>query len=139
MDAGPLARVDPDSLARFPIARSFEGIVADHLGNLVGVDAILSGAKVDVVAHPPEALDGVFASTVDAAADTVANDDATIPPSTIPELLGAGDNADARRIEAEKYLPGADAPIEQDFKEPPAPPEDLNVPGGVEHPEPQPI
>lgn len=132
MDPGPLERLDASMLARFPLSRSFEGIVADHLGNLAGADSVLLGAKADASTGSPADLETAYATTIAPAADALANDDATFPVSSVPELLGAGDNADARRVDAEKYLPDAGAPIDQAFTDPPAAPADIGEPGDIE-------
>lgn len=136
MDPGPLDRIDPATLAPFPDARSFEGIVIDHLEQLAGSDTVLAGAAAHTVENPPDDLPGVFQVTIGDAAANAANEDQTTPPSPVPDLLSAGDNIDARRVDASRYLPDENAPIEQDFQDPPPAPSDIGEPGGVENPPP---
>ena len=135
MTAGPLELLDPASLVPFPVTPSFEGLVADRLGNLAGADVVLAGAADHAGANPPDDLEGAYASTIAPAADAANNETATTAPSTIPDRIAAGDAADDRRVDAAKYLPDVGAPIDQDFHTPPPPPDNMTTPGGVEHPE----
>jgi hypothetical protein len=136
VSAGPLELLDPASLQPFPITPSFEGLVADRLSGIAGADVVLAGAATHAGANPPDDLEGAYASTIAPAADAANNETETTVPSTIPDRIAAGDAADDRRVDAQKYLPDVGAPIEQDFKDPPAAPGDIGEPGGVENPPP---
>lgn len=137
-DPGPLALVDSTALQPFPIGPSFEGLVADRLGGIAGADAGLANTGIDATSDPPDDVEPLYASTVGAAAEDAANEDAGAPESPVPQLVDAGENADAIRKDSARYLPPADAPIEQNFTTPPNPPDDMAEPGGVEQRNPPP-
>ena len=132
----PLDRLDPSSLQPFPPAASFEGLVADRLGQLAGSDAVMAGITATAGAHPQSDLDGLFDGTVRVGADGLGDEDASMPASQLPQFIDAGDNADVLRTGVLPYLPQPDAPIEQPFTDPPAAPSDIGEPGGVENPPP---
>ena len=136
MDPGPLDNVDPSSIAPFPPAPSFEGIVAGHLEQLAGADQTLASGAAQAITGAPDALEPSYAANIGPAQAGAANEDGTLPPSGVPDALGAGDQNDARRVDNAKYLPDAGAPIEQPFVDPPPAPGDITEPGGVENPPP---
>lgn len=124
MDTGPLAHVDAAILVPFPIAETFESIVAGPLGALAGADVALTHAAGVASVNPPDDLDALYASTVGQAAIDHAATLASDPPSPAPQLVGQGDGADTLRQNVLVYLPPVDYPITLALTTPPI------VPGG---------
>ncbi len=125
----PLDVLDPSILRPFVARSSFEGLVANALDGVSGVDAGLGGPRTSAAAFDPGALDSAFATTIaPAAADSQAEYDATAS-SPVPRLVDAGDTADGRRQDSTRYLPQPDFPIDQSFVDPPPAPAGSGVPG----------
>jgi hypothetical protein len=117
-ERGPLARLEPDQIPPFPVRPSFEGIVADALGELPALDARLAGAALWTAENPPDELDAVFNATVGAAAGEVDDQIGAFDVSPFADLIASGDNEDTLRQSVLRYLPPSEAPIETNFEEP---------------------
>lgn len=135
LEPGPLARLEPDQVRPFPSRASFEGLVAEALGELPALDARLAGAAVATTDNPSLDLDAVFTTTIGGAAAEVDNQLAGAPVSPAAQLVGAGDNADGLRQDSLRYLPSADTPIRATLEDPPGPPGTIGY-GAFPNPEP---
>lgn len=102
----------------YPVRPSFEGIVADALGELPALDARLAGAALWTTENPPDELDAVFNATVGAANGEVDTQIGAFDVSPFADLVTVGDNEDTLRQSVLRYLPGPEAPIETNFEEP---------------------
>jgi hypothetical protein len=118
LEPGPLARLEPDQTPPYPARPSFEGIVADALGEIPALDARLAGAALSLADNPLADLDAVFYATVGAADNEVDYQDGGFDGAPFADLIDSGDNEDLLRQSVQRYLPGADAPIETNYEEP---------------------
>lgn len=139
-ERGPLEKMRADELAGFPLRPSFEGLVADRLGEVDGADAAIGGAAVTIASSSPADVDQAFASTVGQAAEDL-DPTAILSPVVIAEQIDSADNLDGIRQGVLRYLPSPDTEPQVDLVPPPPVPEDLAPPpdGPIDQPLPPPF
>lgn len=123
IDDGPLDALELVALDSSRHARTFETLVADRLdgyADLLGaIDATGSRAS-DAGAG---GVDGAYHRDVVPAIEATAAHVQSLETSPTGAILEAADTGDQLRQSVQKYLPGADAPIDIAFlPDPPAPP-----------------
>jgi hypothetical protein len=120
--AGPLEALDEAALAPFPFRPSFEGLVAERLDTVSNAHVRLTTALNQAASDPFDGIDAAYQTTIVPAAEATDTELATWPSSPAADLVDAGASADTIRVTVAQYLPGAEAPIDTAFVEPPAPP-----------------
>jgi hypothetical protein len=119
---GPIDRLEATALRPFPIAPSFEGLVASAREGVAGVDAALGRAKLDAAGDGVPDLDAAFASTVGVATDVVGGTAGVEDDQVAGLLVDRTAGPEAYRQEVLPVVPQPDVPIEGGFIDPPPPP-----------------
>ena len=122
-------RDEPPDQTPVYTAGALLGLLEELAATLGASDTVLTPLAATIATVNDDGLATEYATTVDVAGETVANQRDVDGDQTAAALLETGGAVDAYRAEVAPHLPGVDTPIPLDFVDTPGPP-----PGGPPEP-----